>query len=82
MIRKEALRIGKEEGLKEGKQIGLERGIKKGKKEGLKEGEKKGKKIGEQNKAIKMAKKMKRDGLPIDMILKYTLLTKKEIDQL
>jgi DNA repair protein RadC len=49
-IRKEALKIGEQKGIKKGKQIGLEkgleRGIKKGKKEGLKEGEKKGKKEG------------------------------------
>ena len=57
-IRKEALKIGKLEGLREGKQIGLDRGIKKGKKEGKKEGISEGAKA----KALEMAKKMRQKG--------------------
>jgi len=77
-IRKEALKIGKEAGLKEGKRIGLEKGlekgIKKGKKEGIKEGKKK--------KAVEMAKEMKKEGEPIDKIRRYTQLSKEEIEKL
>ena len=35
-----------------------------------------------ENKAIKIAKKMKKDGEPINKIIKYTELSKEEIDKL
>ncbi|MCP5049521.1 MAG: hypothetical protein GY940_20285 [bacterium] len=43
---------------------------------------KKGKKEGEDNKAIKIAKEMLKDGLPIPSIMKYTGLSQKKINQL
>ena len=85
-IRKEALKIGKQQGLKQGKKLGLEkgleRGLKKGKKQGLQEGLKEGRQEGEKSKAFKMARKMKKDNLPITTIQKYTALTKEEIENL
>jgi len=74
MIQKSAIEKAKKEGLKEGLQEGLKEGLKEGKKEGLKEGEKKAK--------IEMAKGMLKDNMPIEMIEKYTSLTKEEIKSL
>jgi DNA repair protein RadC len=55
-------------------------------KEALKLGEKKGrqegKKEGERSKAVKMARKMKKSGESIEKILKYTGLSKKEVEEL
>jgi predicted transposase/invertase (TIGR01784 family) len=56
--------------LEEGKRIGVDEG----KKEGIKEGEK--------NKAKEMAKAMKKEGEPVEKILKYTGLARKEIEVL
>lgn len=56
------------------KKEALKLGEKKGRKEGLKEGEKR--------KAKKMAKKMKKEREPIEKILKYTGLSREEIDEL
>ena len=55
-------------------------------KEALKLGEKKGrqegKKEGERSKAVKMARKMKKSGESIEKILKYSGLSKKEVEEL
>ncbi|UCH97054.1 MAG: hypothetical protein JSV88_09445, partial [Candidatus Aminicenantes bacterium] len=56
------------------KKEALKLGEKKGRKEGLVEGEKK--------KAKKMAKKMKKEREPIEKILKYTGLSREEIEEL
>ena len=53
-------------------------GEKRGEERGRKEGEQKGKK----DKAIEMAKVMKKNGEPIEKIIEYTKLTKAEINQL
>lgn len=73
-IRNEGLKLGRMNGLKEGKQIGLEKGMEKGIKEGMKEGEKKGK--------IETARELKKDGVAIDLIVKYTKLSQEEIEKL
>ncbi len=52
------------------------------KEEGLKEGEQKGIKKGEYQKAINTAIQMKKDKMPVNLIIKYTGLTKEEIDKL
>ncbi|MFW5800232.1 MAG: Rpn family recombination-promoting nuclease/putative transposase, partial [Spirochaetota bacterium] len=52
--------------------------IEKGRKEGIKEGEERG----EKRKAIETAKKMKNDGVEINIIMKYTELSKEEIEKL
>jgi DNA repair protein RadC len=69
-IRKEALKIGKEAGLKEGKKIGLEKGIEKGEK------------IGKERTAKEMAKKLKKKGIDIDIISETSGLSKEEIEKL
>jgi DNA repair protein RadC len=52
------------------------------KKEALKLGEKKGRKEGKKEGIIKVAKKMKKDGVDIDQIKKFTGLSKKDIEEL
>jgi DNA repair protein RadC len=69
-IRKEALKIGKEAGLKEGKKIGLEKGMKKGRKEG------------KNVRSLEIAKKMKKKGESVETISEYTGLSKEEIEKL
>jgi len=49
------------------------------KEEGIKEGIKKGIKEGEYHKQIEIAKEMLQDNMPLELIIKYTNLTKKEI---
>lgn len=66
-----AERRGKAKGLAEGLAEGLAKGLAKGLAEGLAEGEKK--------KQQDIARTMKKDGLPIDTIIKYTGLTASEI---
>lgn len=61
---------GREEGREEGRQEGHE--------EGLREGHEEGSKKEKQN----IARKMKTDGLPVDMILKYSGLSVEEIEKL
>jgi DNA repair protein RadC len=67
---KEARKIAEKKGLKEGKKIGMEKGLEKGMKEG------------ERNKAIKIAKKSLKEGLPIEVISKITGLSKEDIEKL
>lgn len=55
---------------------------KKGKAEGLAEGEAKGRAEGEHKMAIETARKMKADGIPADVITKYTDLSVEEIEAL
>jgi DNA repair protein RadC len=73
-IRKEALKLGEQRGLKQGKRIGLEKG--------LERGVKKGEKIGLQKGKIEIAQKMREEGLPVEKISDYTGLTKREIEKL
>ncbi|MCP4481835.1 MAG: JAB domain-containing protein [bacterium] len=65
---------------------GLARGRTEGKRdglvEGLSEGEKVGEKKGEKKKAIEMAKEMRKDKKPLEEIMKYTKLSKEEIENL
>ena len=67
-------------------EMGLDKGIKKGKSEGIKLGEingiKKGKIEGEKETKIKTAKKMIKDNMDINLIIKYSGLSKKEIEKL
>jgi predicted transposase/invertase (TIGR01784 family) len=60
-----------EEGIKKGKEIGLQEGLQKGLQEGLEKGEFKAK--------IETAKKMKKEGLSLDLIIKITGLSKKDL---
>jgi len=93
-IRREALRKGLQEGLQKGRQEGLKEGVVKGLQEGLKEGiqkgEKKGiekglqkgRKEGLKEGQRKVAAQMKKDGMPVEMIVKYTGLSLEEIETL
>ena len=74
--------IGLEKGLAEGHQIGLEKGLEKGLEEGLEKGLEKGRKEGRKEAALEMAAKMKRNGLPFDLITEITGLPVKEIENL
>ena len=42
----------------------------------------KGKKVGKREEKLAVAKKMKEDGLTVDIIMKYTDITKEEIEKL
>jgi predicted transposase/invertase (TIGR01784 family) len=57
----------------------VEEGIKKGKEIGLKEGLQKGLQEGEFKAKIETAKKMKKEGLSLDLIIKITGLSKKDL---
>ena len=82
----EMRRKAAEEGMKEGMKAGFEKGVKKGRlegiKEGIKEGMKEGLEKGEQKKQIEIARKMREDGISIDIIIKYTGLQSSDIENL
>ena len=71
---KDAIETAKEEGRAEGREEGREEGRAEGREEGRTEGE--------QTKAIDTARKMKTDGMPTELIVKYSGLTVEEIDRL
>jgi predicted transposase YdaD len=58
---------------------GIKEGIKKGKEIGLKEGLQKGLQEGKLEEKIETAKKMKKEGLSLDLIIKITGLSKKDL---
>ena len=78
----EMRRKAAEEGMNEGMKAGLEKGVKKGRLEGIKEGMKEGLEKGEQKKQIEIARKMREDGISIDIIIKYTGLQSSDIENL
>ena len=59
-----------------------EEGLKEGIREGIKEGMEKGMEKGEQKKQIEIARKMREDGISIDIIIKYTGLQSSDIENL
>jgi DNA repair protein RadC len=65
-IKKEALKVGEKKGRKEGRKVGKKVGMEKGIEKGIK----------------KVAKKMKKDGVDLDQIKKFTGLSKKDIQDL
>ena len=71
---KDAIETAKEEGRAEGREEGREEGRAEGREEGRTEGE--------QTKAIDTARKMKADGMPTELIAKYSGLTAEEIERL
>lgn len=68
------MKKGLEEGLEQGLQEGLEKGLQQGLQQGLEEGHEE-----EKN---DIARKMKSDGLPVDIISKYTGLSIEEIERI
>ena len=69
---------GKKEGLTEGMKQGLEDGLKQGVEEGIKQGLEKGMK----QEKINIAKEMKHNNFPVELIEKMTGLSKEEITQI
>ena len=80
--KKELYQYDKKIMLADERRIGMRQGIKKGKLEGIREGKLEGIKTGEENKAISIAKSMKKDGADINLIAKYTGLSIEEIRKL
>ena len=68
----------KGEGRLEGRAEGREEGLKEGREEGLKEGREEG----QQSEKLRAARKMKDDGMSVDLIAKYTGLTIEQIENL
>ncbi|MEA4922726.1 MAG: hypothetical protein VB031_05085, partial [Eubacteriaceae bacterium] len=75
---KKGVEEGREEGIKEGREEGREEGIKEGVKEGRRAGIEEGIKIEKTD----SAKSMKEAKEPIEKIMKYTGLSKEEIEEL
>ena len=73
---------GRAEGREEGKIEGLAQGREEGKIEGLAQGREEGLAEGNANAKRKIAKQMKSDGLPVDVIARYTGLNSEEIENL
>ena len=69
-----AFRTASTKGYARGKAKGMAEGMEKGRAEGLSEGEK--------NKALESARNMKADGMPAELIAKYTGLTVEETNSL
>jgi DNA repair protein RadC len=67
---------------KEAEQIGMEKGIKIGEERGLKRGEKIGREKERRERNIELVRMMKEDGDPIEKIMKYTSLSREEIEKL
>ena len=80
------LEQGREIGLEQGREIGLEQGreigLEQGREIGLEQGRKIGREIGMLEAKRENARRMKNDGMPVNLIEKYTGLTKEEIDLL
>ena len=84
------LTAAKEAGLVEGEKVGLKKGLIEGEKVGLKKGLIEGEKVGlkkglvegEKKAKIESARKMLIDGLPVDMVAKYSDLSIEEVDGL
>jgi predicted transposase/invertase (TIGR01784 family) len=68
--------------LKEGMEKGMEQGMEKGIEKGMKKGLKKGIEKGKFEKAVAIAREMKKDGLPLIQISKFTELSIEEIEKL
>ena len=73
---------GRLEGRAEGREVGREEGLKEGLKEGREEGLKEGREEGQQSEKLRAARKMKDDGMSVDLIAKYTGLTIEQIENL
>ena len=80
--RAQGLAEGRAEGRAEGLVEGKAQGLAEGKAQGLAEGLAKGKEEGKSENAKEVAKRMKQDGLPIEIIARYTGVDLKEIELL
>ncbi|MCK4763414.1 MAG: Rpn family recombination-promoting nuclease/putative transposase [Candidatus Aminicenantes bacterium] len=66
----------------EGEKIGLEKGIKKGIEKGIEKGKEEGIEIGRKEERIAMAKKLKENGIEIEIIAQASGLSREEIENL
>ena len=62
--------------------MGLEEGIGKGIEQGFDKGVEKGIEIGIEQESMRMARKMKAEGIAIDLIIKCSNLTREQIEKL
>lgn len=69
-------------GMEKGMKKGLEKGMEEGMEKGLEKGMEKGLEKGHEEEKNQIARKMKSDGLPIDIISKYTGLSVEEIERI
>lgn len=73
---------GREEGRQEGLEVGRQEGIEEGRQEGLEMGRRKGLEEGRQENKLEIAKQMIEDNVDKEKIIKYTGLSKEEIEKL
>ena len=78
----QGLAEGREAGLAEGREAGLAEGREAGLAEGREAGLAEGRAEGETRKAVESARRMKADGMPIELIAKYTGLSVETIESL
>ena len=85
-IKEEAWNEGIEAGIKEGKKRGIKQGLKQGVEQGIekgiKQGIEQGIEQGEKNRTIEIAKKMLKQNIPIETIVKITELSEEELKKL
>jgi len=79
----QGFKIGHEEGVRQGLKEGREKGLKEGREQGLEQGREQGltqgREEGERRAKLETAKKLREEGIPLDIIIKATGLTEKEI---
>ena len=80
--RREAREKGLEEGRKKGLEEGRKKGLEEGREKGLEEGREKGLEEGREEEKIKIARGMKAEGIPSELISKITGLAAEEIIRL
>lgn len=73
---------GIEKGMQQGIEKGMQQGIEKGMQQGIEKGMQQGIEKGMQHEKIEMAKRMKDDGVPADVIARYTQLSVEDINLL
>ncbi len=78
---REAEEKGWARGMEKGMQKGMEKGMQKGMEKGMEKGMQKGMQKGINQQKLQTAQSMLRDQLPIEMIIKYTGLSKEEIEK-
>ena len=78
----EGMKQGLEDGLKQGLEEGMKQGLEDGLKQGLEEGMKQGLEKGMKQEKISIAKEMKKNNFPVELIEKMTGLSKEEIKKI
>ena len=69
-------------GLEEGMEVGFDKGVEKGIKIGIEQGIERGIERGIEQESMRMARKMKAEGIAIDLIIKCSNLTREQIEKL